>query len=78
MKDVLELLCDRYDISILVDPGAFKKRGKGSVDEKPIKLPAQTAVPLDSVLKSILKQVDATYQVRDGVILVVPLKNETS
>jgi hypothetical protein len=79
LKDVLEFLSDRYDVAIILDYSAFQKADKEVIiDDAPVFLPVQKGVKLGEVLKSLLKQVGADYEVIDGAIIVAPPKKKDS
>src|SRR5207253_870140 len=79
LMDVLEFFEDRYGVAIVVDSSAFKK-GKKEVfiEGAPVTLPVQKQVKLGEVLKLLLKQVGASYEVIDGAIIVAPPKKRES
>jgi hypothetical protein len=72
LRDMLEFLADRCSLTIQCDSGAFGGHGLSEVEAAPIKLPAQTNVPVGVVLQTVLDQVNATFEVYEDVILVVP------
>jgi hypothetical protein len=76
LKDVVEFLRDRYDISIVIDTQAFKAKGVEAVDESPTHLPKLLAVNLGTTLQVLVKQVNGTYEVKDKHVLIVPLDDE--
>jgi hypothetical protein len=79
LKDALEFLSDRYDVAIILDYSAFKKGDKEVIiDDAPVFLPVQKQVKLGEVLKSLLKQVGAAYEVIDGAIIVAPPRKKDS
>jgi tetratricopeptide (TPR) repeat protein len=69
LREVLEFLTDRYDVTILIDVGAFKAEGKvEDVEVAPIKLPRMKGVSLATVLRLITGQIDGTYLIRRDYI----------
>src|SRR5262245_22284945 len=75
LKDALEFLSDRYDVTIIVDSNAFAQIGVQKVEEQPVQLPKMSGIPLSTVLRLLLGQVKGdmyagTYQIRDGHIEV--------
>jgi tetratricopeptide (TPR) repeat protein len=68
LKDALEFLSDRYEVTILVDTAAFSQAGQDSVEDKPVRLPKMTQVSLGTVLRLLAGQVDGTYLVRRDYI----------
>jgi hypothetical protein len=79
LKDALEFLLDRFDVSILVDIAAFPKGDKEvRIEDTPVGLAPQNEVKLAEVLKLLLKQVGASYEIIDGAIIVAPPKKGES
>jgi hypothetical protein len=73
LKELLEFLSDRYDLTILIDTKAFKDLDKDSeIEDAPVYLPKLSKVPLRTVLKVLLKQVNGTYAIKKGYVEVVP------
>jgi tetratricopeptide (TPR) repeat protein len=69
LKDALEFLSDRYQITILVDSAAFKSDlSVDAVEEQPVKLPKMTGVSLATVLRMITAQINGTFMVRRDFI----------
>jgi hypothetical protein len=79
LQDVLEYFEDRFAVPIIVDFSAFKKGKKEvMIEDVPVTLPVQKQVKLGEVLKMLLKQVGATYEIIDGAIIVAPPKKKDS
>src|SRR5438552_8942547 len=57
LKDVMEFLKDRYDISIVIDTQAFKAKGIEDVEGSAIHLPKLIRVNLGTILQVTLKQI---------------------
>jgi hypothetical protein len=75
LKDALEFLSDRYDISIRIDSAAFKGRLKlDEVGNAPVHLPRISGVRLGLVLTLLAKQVDGSYDVKRDYIEIMPLR----
>lgn len=72
LHEVLERLSDGYDVNIVADRGAFARRGTADVDQLSVQLDPQPAVALIPVLRALLDRLDATIEVYQDVILVVP------
>jgi hypothetical protein len=68
LKEALEYLSDRYDVTILVDTQAFKAEGVDAPEDQPIKLPRMTNVSLATVLRLLTAQINGTYLVRRDFI----------
>src|SRR5262249_25162881 len=65
LRDVIEFLSDRYDLTILVDKMAFRAAGMEAVDELRIELPRMRGVQLGTVLRMLTDQLSGTYIVHD-------------
>jgi hypothetical protein len=57
LKDALEFLADRYDLTLIIDTTAFEQIGVQRVEETPVTLPKMTRVRLSTVLRMLLAQV---------------------
>jgi hypothetical protein len=68
LKDALEFLTDRYDITILVDTNAFKAEGQEAVEDQPVRLPKMVGVSLGTVLRLLTGQINGTYLIRRDYI----------
>jgi hypothetical protein len=76
---------DRYDLIIVIDYGSFPRKGAygpfpKKAGERPpwrrnVSLPIMKDIPLDKVLKQLTDQIDADYEIRDDVVLIVSTKN---
>lgn len=65
MRDVLEFLEDRFDLTILVDECAFSRnRNKKNVSDSRIKMPV-SSISLSHALGQLSQQVDGTFEIRD-------------
>jgi hypothetical protein len=82
LKDTLELLSDRHQLTIIIDSQAFlDPTGEvGDVEQVPVKLPRIANIPLGTVLRLVLAQVPlgATYLIRNEFIEIVPARHVTS
>ncbi|OAI48170.1 hypothetical protein AYO44_07875 [Planctomycetaceae bacterium SCGC AG-212-F19] len=58
LKDALEFLSDRYDLTLVVDEKAFEARGVQKVAEQPVSLPKLVGVRLSSVFRLLLGQIE--------------------
>jgi hypothetical protein len=61
LRDTLNFLGERYDLTILVDAPAFKEAGNEAVEDQPVRLPPLAGVRLDTVLQQIAAQVHGVY-----------------
>jgi hypothetical protein len=81
LKDALELLSDRHQLTIIIDSQAFlDPAGEiGDVEQVPVKLPKIANIPLGTVLRLVLAQVPlgATYLIRNEFIEIVPARHVT-
>jgi len=70
LKDVLEFLSDRFDLTLIVDPAAFKalEPPVDSVEDVPVRLPRMPGVTLSTVLRLVLSPIGGTYLVRRDYI----------
>jgi hypothetical protein len=68
LREALEFISDRYDVTILVDTQAFKAEGVEAIEDQPVKLPKMVGVSLATVLRLLAAQVNATYLVRRDYI----------
>lgn len=79
LQDALELISDKYDLTIFIDEEAFKKEEatklqaeRKEVGVRPIVLPKANDVKLQFVLTTLLGQGDADFLIKDNMITVVP------
>lgn len=56
LKDALEFLADRYDLTILVNGRAFEAIGVNKSEEQPVQLPKMMGVSLSAVLRMLAAQ----------------------
>jgi Mg-chelatase subunit ChlD/tetratricopeptide (TPR) repeat protein len=70
LREALEFISDRYDVTVLVDTQAFKAEGNDTVEETPVKLPKMNGVSLATVLRLLTAQANGTYLVRRDYIEV--------
>jgi len=75
LKDALEYLGDRYDLTFLINLEAFKEDlSRMDMKDQPVKLPKLTEVRLSTVLRMLLAQVDGTYVIRTDHVEITTLK----
>jgi len=75
LNDALELLSDRYGLTIIVDSNAFAAIGVQKVEETAVQMPRMSGVPLATVLRLLVGQVKGdtyvgTYQINNDYIEV--------
>src|SRR5579871_3818528 len=75
LKDAIEFLCDRYDMTMIVDSQAFEAIGVQKVEEQPVQLPKMVGVSMRTVLRMLLGQIKGdvhrgTFLVQDDHILI--------
>jgi hypothetical protein len=75
LRDALEFLGDRYDLTIIVDSKAFAEIGVQSAEEQPVQLPKMVGVSMATVLRMLLAQVkgdehQGTYAIQDDHLLI--------
>lgn len=63
LKDALEFLGDRYDLTLIINTAAFKTIGMEKVEDSAVALPKLVGIKLETVLQMLLSQVAST----DGV-----------
>jgi hypothetical protein len=74
LKDALEFITSRYEILFLVNNEAFKADAQvQEIETQPVRLPVIPSMRLATVLRVLLRQVNATYQVHDDYVEIVPL-----
>jgi outer membrane protein assembly factor BamB len=74
LREVLAQLRLKYKLKFVPAERAFKEAGMGDFQERQVSTPAANKRPLKDYLQRILSQVNATYQVVDDTILLVPGK----
>src|SRR5262249_35712223 len=83
LRDALDMLSKKFDVSIRIDPGSFIRRGVVEPNEDPFKfydsqvrLPIVRAMSLGEVLTDLLAQVNpkgrVTYVAKASHIAIVP------
>ena len=80
LKDALEFLADRYDLTLIIDSKAFEAIGVQKVEEQPVQLPKMVGVSMTTVLRLLLAQIKGdvytgTYLVRRDYIEVTTSYN---
>jgi hypothetical protein len=73
LKDVLDFLADKYDMTVVVDTVAFKNDlNIDDIEGQQVKLPRMLGARLDVVFRLLLGQVRGAVLVRDGYVEIVP------
>jgi hypothetical protein len=72
LKDALDFLSDRYDMTFVLDVKAFKEEGMEDVEGFKVRLPKMKGVRMGTVLRLTLDQLDASYLVRKDHIEITP------
>jgi hypothetical protein len=70
--DVMQFLSDRFDLKIQVDADAFVAEKLEVPSKKSIALPLAPGVCIDTILRLELSQVNAVYEVRKDIIVIIP------
>src|SRR5207244_10702847 len=57
LKDVLDFLSDKYDVTFIVDVQAFERdTGDRTVEDKQVRLPKMPGVSLGTIMRFVLAQ----------------------
>ncbi|HEV3444092.1 MAG TPA: sigma-70 family RNA polymerase sigma factor [Gemmataceae bacterium] len=72
LKDAMEFLADRYDVSFTVDTNSFNAKGIGNVEDLPVGFPRVFHVRLATVLQRLAKQVKGICLISGAKIILVP------
>lgn len=76
LKDAIEFLSDRYDLTMLIDSKAFEAIGAMKVEEQPVQLPKMVGVSMKTVLRLLLGQIKGdgghhgTFVIQDGLLFI--------
>ena len=71
-KDMLELLSSRHEIEIVIDQQAFTKREIADFEQTKVTTPKMDEFFVDTMLREVLQQVNAVYEVHGQRVVVVP------
>lgn len=76
LRDVLEFLSDRFELTIIVDPVAFKNAEPPleDVEGTRVRLPKLPGVTLSTVLRLVLAPIGGTYLVRRDYVEITTAK----
>jgi RNA polymerase sigma factor (sigma-70 family) len=66
LKDVLDFLSERYQVTFIIDNQAFDRAGKQNVADTQIRLQKMPGVTLDTILRHVLGQVGGAILVRSN------------
>jgi hypothetical protein len=69
---LLDYLAERYEVKIVIDKAAFAKEGIKLPNDRTVGTPKLRGFALDTILRLILPQVDAVYEVRGNELVFVP------
>ena len=76
LSDALELISDKYDLTIVFNNKAFEQIGRSKprdeIQQAKVRLPKMVDVKLREVLPMLLDQANADYLVRDQMMVIVP------
>jgi tetratricopeptide (TPR) repeat protein len=64
LKDVLDFLSEKYELTFIVDLQAFDRIGKKTVEDEQVRLPKMPGVALGTILRFILSQVNGSLIIR--------------
>jgi hypothetical protein len=78
LKEALDFFEDRYDLAIRIDEVAFQKAGKEEVRATKVELRRLSGVSLKAVLYMVLDQLEATFEVSDHAVRIVPAAKPAS
>lgn len=69
LKDVLDFLSDKYDLTFIIDVKAFDRdNGNKNPEDMMVRLPKMPGVTLGTILRFLLAQIDGTYLIRRDYI----------
>ena len=74
LKDVLDYLTERYGLAILIETESFAGAGIDpyQLKDQQVHLKRVSGLPVATVLRRVLAQVDADFLQQDGAVVVVP------
>lgn len=73
LKDVLEFLSEKYDLTFIVDVQAFDRIGKRTVEDEMVRLPKMPGVTLGTILRFLLAQVNGSLIIRRDYVEITTL-----
>jgi hypothetical protein len=77
LRDALEFLADRFDITILVDTPAFRQEQMEAVEDAPVKLQVNDVL-LSTVLQLVAAQVQGVFQVKGDHIEIITVQKASA
>jgi hypothetical protein len=74
VKDALEFLSDRYDLTIMIKESAFKADGiSENAADTPVGLPRMSNVALNTILQLLAEQIKGSFLITpDGIVFTTP------
>lgn len=72
LREATAYVQDRYALPIIVDTEAFKEQNQPDIESVETALPKTANLKLATVLRRLLKPIQADFQVDDGFIAIVP------
>jgi hypothetical protein len=72
LKDALEYVGTRWNLTILIDVSSFKADGAGDIEGREVFIRGGRAVTKSKILADLLDQAGATYLIPSDHIIVVP------
>lgn len=74
LRDFLDDLVSRYDLTFIINPVPFKDAGIERPDEQSVRLPKMPGVSLSTLLSYALSQINGTYVVRRDYVEITTRK----
>ena len=73
LAELLKDFSKTYGLTFTVAENAFKEAGSPGIDKRLVSLPRVIDVPLAEVLRRVLAQVNATFNIDNGQLVITPL-----
>jgi RNA polymerase sigma factor (sigma-70 family) len=78
LKDALEFLSDKFDLSLIIDTKAFETAGVGKADEAEVQLPRRKNAKVGDIIQALLDQVQVgdwigSMIVREDYVEIAPV-----
>jgi hypothetical protein len=74
-NDLLEFLADRFEVTFNVDRVAFAQEKLVPPLDRKIRLLPMPDISLETTLWAVFSQIDCVYEVRNGQIMILPLRD---
>ena len=74
LEAVIQRLAKQHRLTVWINKEAFKADGTDTVEETPVDLPPMMGIPLDTLLRRLLRPVSGDFIIRDGIIEVTTRK----